>query len=287
MPIRRSFRSVVGGLAAVGAMVGVMNCGGDGNSPSRVGIQDFLAGVTDVGNTVAAVRHAGSPPTSSGTQVVNVTGGNTLINGGSAQVNVAAGSGSFTDVYLSVDGVDGYYHLTLPGSVTTQDLLLTAAPRFAQQNFTLAYGIGTGAGGVTGQATVPVTTVTVGAGDVQVSVSWDAESDVDLHVVQPDGEEVWYGNTVSAVGGKLDLDSNAGCSIDHVKNENITYATPPSGNYTVRVDYYDSCGVTETNYVVTVRRKGHPTETFTGTFTGAGDNGGQGSGATITTFAYP
>ena len=41
------------------------------------------------------------------------------------------------------------------------------------------------------------------------------------------------------------------------RTRNITYAAPPSGNYKVRVDYYDACGVPATNYVVTVRRKGH------------------------------
>lgn len=286
MAFRASPRSLVSGLVGVVVLAGVLNCGGDSSSPSKVDIQDFIAGVTDAGNTITATRHAGTPPTSTGAQTVNVTGGTTLINGGSAQVTVGAATGNFTDVYIAVDGVDGYYQITLPGSVSTQDLLLTAASKFAQQNFTLAYGIGNG-GGLTGQTTVPVTTVNVGAGDIQVSVSWDAESDVDLHVVQPDSEEVYYGNDTTAVGGKLDLDSNAGCSIDHVKNENITYAAPPSGSYKVRVDYYDSCGVTATNYVVTVRRKGHPTQTFTGQFTGAGDGGAEGSGVDITSFVYP
>src|SRR5207237_4273195 len=42
-------------------------------------------------------------------------------------------------------------------------------------------------------------------GDVQVSVSWDAPSDVDLHVVDPSGEEIFYGNPASASGGQLDV----------------------------------------------------------------------------------
>lgn len=286
MSHRVSPRSLVSGLVGVVALLGVINCGGDSSSPSKVDIQDFIAGVTNAGNTITATRHSGTPPASTGAQTVNVTGGTTLINGGSAQVTVGASSGNFTDVFIAVDGVDGYYQLTLPGNVTTQDLLLTAASRFAQQNFTLSYGIGNG-GGLTGQTTVPVTTVNVGAGDVQVSVSWDAESDVDLHVVQPDSEEVWYGNDSTAVGGKLDLDSNPACSIDHVKNENITFSAPPTGTYKVRVDYYDACGVEGTNYVVTVRRKGHPTETFTGQLTGSGDHGSAGSGVDITSFVYP
>jgi uncharacterized protein YfaP (DUF2135 family) len=134
---------------------------------------------------------------------------------------------------------------------------------------------------------VPIAVVSVGTGEVQVSVSWNAESDVDLHVVEPGGEDFYYGSTTSATGGTLDLDSNAACSIDHVKNENITWANAPSGTYTVRVDYYDDCSVAQSDYVVTVQRKGHASQTFTGSFTGPGDNGGAGSGTQITTFTFP
>lgn len=57
----------------------------------------------------------------------------------------------------------------------------------------------------------------------------------------------------------LDLDSNPACFLDNINNENITYedGTPPSGEYTVVVDYFSDCGVaTETNFVVTVRANG-------------------------------
>ena len=122
------------------------------------------------------------------------------------------------------------------------------------------------------------------SGDVQVSVSWDAPSDVDLHVVEPSGEEIYYGNPGSSTGGQLDVDSNAACNIDGRQIENIRWpGSAPSGTYIVRVDYWDSCGVGRTNYLVTVRQ-GSSTRTFTGSFTGDGDNGGEGSGVTITTF---
>lgn len=285
MSVRVGLRSPLAGLALAVTLLGGVSCGGD-NGPSKVTITDFIAGVTDVGATISAVHHGGAPPASSGAQVVNVTGGSTLINGGSAQITVAAATGNFTDVFVTVEGAEGYYQLTFPATVTVEDLLLTAAQHLPRHSFNISYGIGSG-GGVGGTHSVPVSVVPVGAGDIQVSVSWDAESDVDLHVVQPDAEEVYYGNTTSAAGGQLDLDSNAGCSIDHVKNENITYPNPPSGTYVVRVDYYDSCTVGATNYVVTVQRKGHPPQTFTGQFTGTGDGGAAGSGTTITNFAYP
>ena len=123
-------------------------------------------------------------------------------------------------------------------------------------------------------------------GNVQVSVSWDAPSDVDLHVVEPNGNDIYYGNPVSSTGGQLDVDSNAGCSIDGRQIENIRWSGPaPAGTYTVRVDYWDACGVARTNYLVTVKN-GASTQTFSGSFTGAGDQGGFGSGVTIATFVH-
>ncbi len=108
---------------------------------------------------------------------------------------------------------------------------------------------------------------------------------MDLHVVDPRGEEIFYGNPSSASRGVLDLDSNAACAIDGVRNENITWATgtAPSGTYTVRLDYWSSCGVPSTDYVVRVTN-GSSSQVFQGTFTGSGDQGGLGSGRLITTF---
>jgi len=266
------------------AVAAGLSCGSD-SSPSKITIRDYIAGITDAGATITAVRHSGDPPAAGAGPTVTVTGSGTVINGGSSQVTVA-GSAAFSEIFVVVEGVDGYYQLTLPGQVGTLDLLLTLAQKIPVQSFNLTYGLGVG-GGVGPYRAVPIAVVSVGTGEVQVSVSWNAESDVDLHVVEPGGEEIFYGSTSSATGGTLDLDSNAACSIDHVKNENITWANAPSGTYTVRVDYYDDCSVAKSDYVVTVQRKGHASQTFTGSFSGAGDLGGAGSGTQITTFTFP
>jgi hypothetical protein len=123
-------------------------------------------------------------------------------------------------------------------------------------------------------------------GDVQVSVAWDAASDVDLHVVDPRGEEIFYANPVSASGGQLDVDSNPACLLDGRQIENIRWgSSAPGGSYTVRVDYWDACGVSATHYIVTVKN-GSSTHTFSGVLTGPGDQGGSGSGVTVTSFVH-
>ena len=133
----------------------------------------------------------------------------------------------------------------------------------------------------------PAVTVTVVlTGDVQVNVQWDAASDVDLHVVEPSGEEIFYANDSSSTGGLLDLDSNPACAIDGVQNENIVWPSgaAPRGRYVVRVDYFAGCGVASTNYIVTVRRSGAAPQTFRGSFSGNGDSGGAGSREEIVAF---
>ena len=45
--------------------------------------------------------------------------------------------------------------------------------------------------------------LTVGTGQVQVSVSWDTDSDVDLHVVDPNNQDVYYEQPAVDSGGVI------------------------------------------------------------------------------------
>jgi hypothetical protein len=91
----------------------------------------------------------------------------------------------------------------------------------------------------------------VGTGDVGVTLSWATEDDLDLHVTDPSGEEIYYGHRTSASGGVLDVDSNAGCANPQsLPVENIFWGTgaAPQGTYTVRVDYW--CGSGDVDFSV-------------------------------------
>ena len=98
--------------------------------------------------------------------------------------------------------------------------------------------------------------VLVGTGDVQVGIVWNTPTDVDLHVTEPGGETLYFGNKNSATGGQLDLDSNAGCSIDGVNAENIFWPAgqSPVGDYTARVHMWSDCGVAATSGTITIKR---------------------------------
>ena len=82
---------------------------------------------------------------------------------------------------------------------------------------------------------------------LRVVLSWDsAGTDLDLHVVTPDGGHAWYGNRVLKDGGALDVDVTTGYG-----PEIFSSAAPVKGNYHVYVNYY---GSGENTSVLTVAR---------------------------------
>ncbi|MCF8479931.1 MAG: hypothetical protein K9H25_05830 [Rhodospirillum sp.] len=79
-------------------------------------------------------------------------------------------------------------------------------------------------------------------GDVTVTLSWDGPSDLDLHVVCPDGTEINFQNA-RACGGELDIDTNAGSQRLPNPVEHTVFETMPAdGRYKVRVHNYTHRG---------------------------------------------
>jgi hypothetical protein len=98
---------------------------------------------------------------------------------------------------------------------------------------------------------------TGGEAGVQVTLNWNSNADLDLHVIEPDGTEIYYNNPISSSGGALDRDNQ--CDSDFVlgRPENIFWTTPPNGTYQVNVVYYQDCGdAGPVNFTVRVCIKG-------------------------------
>jgi hypothetical protein len=244
---------------------------------SDYNIQDFVSGVTDGSGTVSGVLVLGAAPPAAGGPSATVTGVAVMINGGTSQQGLTAGS-AFTKVILAVDGLNNYYELTLPAGVTAENLLISANPKAFASNLTFAYAVEDGSG-VGAYARQSVRFLQVGSGDIQISVSWTDSADVDLHVIDPNGEEIYFGHKNAASGGVLDLDANAACGRNtfndgtppaFVSNENVVWPTGLAipGTYKVILDYWSDCGVARTDWVVTVQRVGAQPQIFTGNFTG-------------------
>lgn len=102
-----------------------------------------------------------------------------------------------------------------------------------------------------------VRALVLSGGDVQVSLTWPSAADLDLHVVDPDGDEIWYSDTgPTDEGGYLDHDANAGCGERAPEPaENIVWPSgrAPSGTYQARVVVFDTCDAADLDWHLVVR----------------------------------
>jgi uncharacterized protein YfaP (DUF2135 family) len=100
-----------------------------------------------------------------------------------------------------------------------------------------------------------------------VTLTWDNQADLDLHVLDPLGHEIFHGapSSIDAFApgasnesaGVLDLDSNADCANDQLRQEDVTWQQePPAGRYTVRVDSASLCGSSIAHWSVRVSLHG-------------------------------
>lgn len=99
-----------------------------------------------------------------------------------------------------------------------------------------------------------------------VRLEWDAQADVDLLVTDPNGVTISSKNINSydppapgepldppnayREGGVLDVDSNANCVIDGLRQETVSWTAPPDGTYLVAVDLASPCATDRTSFWV-------------------------------------
>lgn len=101
--------------------------------------------------------------------------------------------------------------------------------------------------------------------DVTVRLDWtrvDGYTDIDLHVVDPFGERIYFDHEASASGGFLDRDDTEGPGPEH-----IHWDDAPAGTYKIYVHYYDSESAAMTNYKVSVTAGGVTYKPVTGSIT--------------------
>lgn len=91
------------------------------------------------------------------------------------------------------------------------------------------------------------TTVVLGTGDVQATLRWTGDADLDLHVIDPEGAEIYFDNPGSPSGGTLDVDAVpqpcGGTGFNNVENVFWPEGGSIPGVYQAFVVHYDgSCG---------------------------------------------
>lgn len=127
-----------------------------------------------------------------------------------------------------------------------------------------------------------IPTTAVGTGDVQLTLTWQSLDDIDLHVIGPDGYEIYYSAPTSPSGGQLDRDNEC-TNLELGRPENIYWAsgTAPAGQYRVWVHYFDTCDIARSvDWTVRVVTGGQ-TQTFNGRLSQVDDT------QEVTTFTVP
>ncbi len=220
-------------------------------------------------------------PSGDGARFVGHVGQTTLVAGGSTELELSYEGLSELDGAVVLARVDTEPSMALvsltsseadqPGKVTVEVFTRPTAPG---GSFSLKLGFDDGTGTADNPQPVewyeiPFDVVATLGGDLQFALNWDTQTDVDLHVIGPAGEMIYYGNPVGTAGGTLDLDSNAACAIDDIQNENIIWETDtaPSGDYQIGVNYWSACGnAGVTNWRLTILERGEPVGTYRGMF---------------------
>lgn len=233
----------------------------------------------------------GDPGTDSGAPSLSASGIERIVNGGGGFFEVVS-SEPLSRLYVFVEGFDGHHVLDLPvgqgtGGQFVYEVITTFGPETDLEEFRMEFAAGTeqGAGPREG---VVLEIYPVNTGPIQVSVAWNQPSDLDLYVVEPSGETIYFDHPQSSTGGILDLDANGGCIGEDIRNENISWPEDPPlrGTYTVRLNLWSSCQQEETDWLVTIRVEGQATQTFRGRFTGQGDGGDENSGEFVAQFGF-
>ncbi len=109
-------------------------------------------------------------------------------------------------------------------------------------------------------------------GDVRISLMWNNRNDLDLHVVAPSREEIFFGDKKSKCGGELDVDMNVGGeTMKPVENIYWPKGGAPNGLYRVIVNNYAYHGsnVRNTEFTVDIVNRNESSR-YTGTISGVG-----------------
>ncbi|MCB0521668.1 MAG: hypothetical protein H6577_19810 [Lewinellaceae bacterium] len=215
-----------------------------------------------------ADRNNGDPPSSTfdpqAPVVTGATPSQISSNGSTVPLtfNYDNVNGNLAGCYAQVEGADTYF--AIPYNATSNESGFLSLPIGIPVNvdsgsFVVYFCVYDGNGLVSNPTTTTINVLRLGTGALQISLSWDTPTDQDLHVVDPSGYEIYYGDTYSSTGGQLDRDD-----LDGYGPENIFWLSDaPDGKYEVSVDDYE--GTFSPNTVYVTVNGGGKSKTFTAT----------------------
>lgn len=215
----------------------------------------------------------GPPPPTAGEmapQIVSLTGPSAMTNGGSAVLHVQVSPPVPSPTFVvGLMGDSGYHTVvgTDPDGDGIYDISVQVAAEATQATLVLSVALMDAAGNVGAYSAIEIALIQSGTGDVKITLSWDRLHDLDLHVIEPNGEEIQYTNPSSATGGELDLDSGINCMPSMADSENVFWPPQgaPSGQYVVTVHNFQQCSPGPVPYSVRIAYD-NVVNTYEGTF---------------------
>ncbi len=170
---------------------------------------------------------------------------------------------------------------TAPGETTTSVAIPTTTTTIPASTTTTSPSTTTTSTTTTTTSTTTTTTEPppstipegLGGGDIQATLQWTGGSDMDLHVIDPAGEEIYYSARTSSSGGELDRDAIPSCDAPENNVENIFWPPggAPSGEYSVFVYAFRTCDAPQT-VQLTVQAGGQIIHQQTYTLAATGDS---------------
>jgi len=210
----------------------------------------------------------GTPPPNTGSieapQVFGFTNTLTSSNGSTVPLNFGYSNvnGNLGGCYVQVEGSDTYF--SIPYNSNSSNAGNLSVPIGIPVNvlegfFNVYFCVYDDNGNVSNPVSTQVNVLRLGTGALQISLSWDTPTDQDLHVIDPEGYEIYYSSAYSPSGGVLDRDDTNGYG-----PENIYWLSDaPDGDYEVFVNDYENSFTENTVYVTVSAPK--KTKSFTAT----------------------
>lgn len=190
-------------------------------------------------------------------QIVSLTGPPAVTNGGTAVLRVTLSEAVDAPMFaVQLEGDAGYY--TVGGVDPDHDGVYDISIKVPADSEKTSMRVGVALLDATGSAgayqEIAFELVASGIGDVKVTLSFDRLHDLDLHVVEPRGDQIFYRTPGSTTGGQLDLDSGANCEPTPYNSENVFWPPggAPSGTYRVSVQNYQQCSPGEIKFTVRI-----------------------------------
>lgn len=166
-------------------------CGGELTLP-EISISALVSSVTVDGEPANVAIERGAPPAETAAPVIDATLPAAAINGGSFEIAVSSVE-QFSEIVVGMPNVPDYFRVTLSSPRTSAKIVVTLDPGTPGGPLEMFVAGGKNPTEYGPYVTRLLSVMRVGSGDVQVSVAWNTTADLDLHVVDPSGEEVYWG----------------------------------------------------------------------------------------------